>query len=237
MVPKSHFQQVLPNDFVNAAFSFTALHWLQHTPSHGTEGDNAQLAASAHDGLVAFLSAHHRELRKDGTLTLCMPGQGPVGVQPVIECLEAAVRDLSSTYHFSSWVVAHLPFYFRTMDEILSAVSTCHGTWKTLGNEMVPMVHSAWASSFRSTQDKKGAFAGIGIIFADRDTLLGLYVTEGAYNVIAFVAKSLWLCAFPAPRRFHSRFSYVLRPTPLTLEAANTKLCTNETRCIMQTRL
>jgi hypothetical protein len=145
MVPKSHFQQVLPNDFVNAAFSFTALHWLQHTPSHGIEeGDNAQLAISAHNDLVAFLSARHNELRHDGTLTLCMPGQGPVGVQPVIECLEAAICDLSSTYHFSSSVVANLPFYFRTMDEILSAVSTCPGAWNVLGNEMVPMVHSAW---------------------------------------------------------------------------------------------
>jgi hypothetical protein len=145
MVPKSHFQQVLPNDFVNAAFSFTALRWLQHTPNHGRdEGDNAQLAASANSDLVAFLSARHRELRQDGTLTLCMPGQGPVGVQPVIECLEAAIRHLSSTYHFIPSVIAHLPFYFRTMDEILSAVSICPGTWNVLGNEMVPMVHSAW---------------------------------------------------------------------------------------------
>jgi hypothetical protein len=93
---------------------------------------------------VAFLSARRRELRQDGTLTLCMPGQGPVGVQPVIECLEAAIRELSSTYHFSSSVIACLPMYFRTMDEILSAVSTCPGAWNVLGNEMVPMVHSAW---------------------------------------------------------------------------------------------
>jgi hypothetical protein len=159
MVPKSHFQQVLPNGFVDAAFSFTALHWLQHTPSYRLdEGDNAQLAASAHDDLVAFLSARHRELRKDGTLTLCMPGQGSVGVQPVIECLEAAIRDLSSTYHFSSSVIAHLPFYFRTMDEILSAVSTCPGTWNLLGNEMVPMVHSAWPGP--STGTSAGHFGG-----------------------------------------------------------------------------
>jgi hypothetical protein len=144
MVPKSHFQQVLPDDFVDAAFSFTALHWLQHAPSHGHEGDNPAFAASAHDDLVAFLSARRRELQQDGTLTLCMPGQGPVGVQPVIECLEAAIRELSSTYHFSSSVIACLPMYFRTMDEILSAVSTCPGAWNVLGNEMVPMVHSAW---------------------------------------------------------------------------------------------
>jgi hypothetical protein len=155
MVPKSHFQQVLPNDFVDAAFSFTALHWLQHAPSHGpNEGDNAAFAASAHDDLVAFLSARHRELRQDGTLTLCMPGQGPVGVQPVIECLEAAIRDLSSTYHFSPSVIACLPMYFRTMDEILSAVSMCPGAWNVLGSDMVPMVHSAWPG--RSTETSPG---------------------------------------------------------------------------------
>jgi hypothetical protein len=145
MVPKSHFQQVLPDGFVDAAFSFTALHWLQHAPTLGPDqGGSAELAALAHDDLVAFLSARHRELRQNGTLTLCMPGQGPVGVQPVIECLEAAIRDLSSTYHFSSSVIACLPMYFRTMNEILSAVSTCPGAWNVLGNDKVPMVHSAW---------------------------------------------------------------------------------------------
>ncbi|EXL94590.1 S-adenosyl-L-methionine-dependent methyltransferase [Fusarium oxysporum II5] len=48
MVPKSFFGQVLPDDFVDAGFSFTALHWLQHMPSSFEPSDLARLASTYH---------------------------------------------------------------------------------------------------------------------------------------------------------------------------------------------
>lgn len=110
--------------------------------------------------MVAFLSARHRELRHGGTLTLCIPGEGTLSVTPILECLNTAVRELSATYHLSASVIAQLPMYFRTMDEILAAVSICDGAWNVLGSDMVPMVHPAWPAS--STERNAGAAGNTG---------------------------------------------------------------------------
>jgi hypothetical protein len=144
MAPKSHFQQVLPDDFVDAGYCFTALHWLQHPPRQDTEESMAlAIRASAHNDVVAFLSARHRELRPDGTLMLCIPGQGPVSTDAVLSCVTATARELSATYSISESVVARLPVYFRTMDEILAAVSASEGAWDVLQSAAVPTPHPA----------------------------------------------------------------------------------------------
>jgi hypothetical protein len=144
MAPKSHFQQVLPDGFVDAGYCFTALHWLQRPPPQGTE-DSAALAkpASAHADLVAFLSARHHELRAGGTLMLCIPGQGPIGVEAVLSCVTATAREVSGTYSISPSVVARMPLYLRTMDEILAAVSASEGAWDVLQSAAVPTPHPA----------------------------------------------------------------------------------------------
>lgn len=145
MVPKSHFQQVLPDNFVDAAFSFTALHWLQHKPNYdAATRDRPGVADSARDDLVAFLSARHQELRHGSTLLLCIPGQGPISPSSSLECLDIVIRELSPKYHLSPSVIDRLPMYWRTMGEILSAVSASDGAWDVLGHETVPMVHPAW---------------------------------------------------------------------------------------------
>jgi hypothetical protein len=151
MAPKSHFQNVLPNAFVDAGYCFTALPWLQHTPPD--KGVEDSKPAAAHADLLAFLSARHRELRPGGTLALCIPGNGPVGVDAVLKCVSATAREFSSSGSgiysncISASVVARMPLYFRTMDEILNAVSASKeqggGAWDVLRSEAVPTPHPA----------------------------------------------------------------------------------------------
>lgn len=152
MVPRSYFQQVLPEEFVDAAFSFTALHWLQHRPP--VLDDDAKpydLSLAANNDLVDFLSARHCELRAGGSLTLCIPAHGDVSVTPALKCLQAVVRELSQVYRISPSVVTRIPLYFRTMDEILSAVSASQGDWKIIGNSMVPIEHPACLQTLDDT--------------------------------------------------------------------------------------
>lgn len=149
MAPKSHFQNVLPDAFVDAGYCFTALHWLQHTPPD--KGVEYSKPAAAHADLLAFLSARHRELRPGGTLALCIPGNGPVGVDAVLKCVSATAREFSSSgtgiysNSISASVVARMPLYFRTMDEILNAVSASKeqwgASWDVLRSEAVPTPH------------------------------------------------------------------------------------------------
>lgn len=162
MVPKSYFQQILPDNFVHAGFCFTALHWLQHTPripNNADAPDPSTLSAAAHDDLVAFLSARFKEIRSGGSLTLCIVAQGPIEVTPVYRCLEATIRRLPSNYQLHPSIVARLPMYFRTMGEILSAVGASEGEWRVAGNATIPLEHpsSASATSERSRNAAEGA--------------------------------------------------------------------------------
>ena len=144
MAPKSYFHQVLPDNFVDAGYSFTSLHWLQLPPLQGS-GDPVDLekAASAHADVVAFLSARHREIRHGGTLMLCIPGQGPIGVDATLKSIIATARGLSGIYSISASVVARMPLYFRTMDEVSTAVSASKGAWEVLESAAVPIEHPA----------------------------------------------------------------------------------------------
>ncbi|KAI1021983.1 hypothetical protein LB504_007268 [Fusarium proliferatum] len=151
MVPKSFFGQVLPDDFVDAGFSFTALHWLQHMPS---SWETLDLARYAHEDLVSFLSARHREIRPNGTLTLCIPCHGEIGVDPAVACLQASVRSLASTYHLDPSFIVRLPLYFRTMEEILSSINAEQGKWIVKSHVAVPIMHPSWSPA---VSDKDGA--------------------------------------------------------------------------------
>ncbi|KAH7467825.1 hypothetical protein FOMA001_g15051 [Fusarium oxysporum f. sp. matthiolae] len=144
MVPKSFFREVLPDDFVDAGFSFTALHWLQHMPSSFEPSD---VARYAHEDLVSFLSARHREIRPKGTLTLCIPCHGQIGVDPAVACLQASIRSLASTYHLDPSFTVRLPLYFRTMGEILSYINAEKGKWMVKSHVTVPIMHPSWSSA------------------------------------------------------------------------------------------
>jgi hypothetical protein len=148
MVPKSYFQQVLPDAFVDAGFSFTTLHWLRHAPSKGASENALDLSkpASAHADLLAFLSARHAEIRPNGTLTLCIPGQGSIGIDATQSCLDATIRQLSATYNIDPTFVARMPLYLRSMDEVLTAILASDsggGAWEGLESATVPIEHPA----------------------------------------------------------------------------------------------
>ncbi|KAG4291749.1 hypothetical protein FPRO06_13002 [Fusarium proliferatum] len=151
MVPKSFFRQVLPDDFVDAGFSFTALHWLQHMPSSWETPD---LARYAHEDLGSFLSARHREIRPNGTLTLCIPCHGEIGVDPAVACLQASIRSLASAYRLDPSFIVRLPLYFRTMEEILSSINAEQGKWIIKSHVAVPIMHPSWSPA---VSEKGGA--------------------------------------------------------------------------------
>lgn len=144
MVPKSHFEQVLSDDVVDAGFSFTALHWLRTMPPKDHKITNmAALSASAHGDLVAFLSARYNELRKGGTLTLCMPANGEPNVAKMVGCLHETIDAVSDKYPINHTAIDRMPVYYRTMGEIETAVKQAQGEWRILGQAMVPMPHPA----------------------------------------------------------------------------------------------
>ncbi|KAM5519589.1 hypothetical protein FOXYSP1_18013 [Fusarium oxysporum f. sp. phaseoli] len=142
MVPQSFFGQVLPDDFVDAGFSFTALHWLQHMPSSFEPSD---VARYADEDLVSFLSARQREIRPKGTLTLCIPCHGQIGVDPAVACLQASIRSLASTYHLDPSFTVRLPLYFRIMEEILASINAEPGKWVVKSHVTVPIMHPSWS--------------------------------------------------------------------------------------------
>lgn len=146
MVPKSYFQRVVPNEFVHVGFSFTALHWTQQMP---TDGDNtvgsALPSVSANRDLVAFLAARYEEIHHGGHLVLCIPGAGPVGVEPALRCLETVLQQLSTKYHISPSATSRLPLYFRSLEEILTAVEDTRGKWRVVKAADIPMEHPSWA--------------------------------------------------------------------------------------------
>ena len=173
MVPKSYFQQVLPDAFVDAGFSFTTLHWLRHAPSKGAENAIAlEKTTSAHKDLLAFLCARHAEIRPNGTLTLCIPGQGPIGIDATQNCLDATVRLLSAACNIDPTFVARMPLYLRSMDEVLAGISAASdsssGAWEVLESATVPIEHPACAGLMPTTMIGETCSRGIG-----GDELLG----------------------------------------------------------------
>ncbi|KAF5687022.1 benzoate carboxyl methyltransferase [Fusarium denticulatum] len=77
MVPQSFFGQVVPDDFVDAGFSFTALHWLQHMPFSWETPDLASHGQIGVGPAVACLQASIRSLAStyhlDPSFTVRLP--------------------------------------------------------------------------------------------------------------------------------------------------------------------
>ncbi|KAF4987262.1 hypothetical protein FGRMN_10464 [Fusarium graminum] len=142
MAPKSFFEQVLPDNFVDAGYCFTALHWLQHMPS---SSEYPCMKDLAHKDLVSFLSARYKEIRPRGALTLCIPCHGPIEIVANMECLQTALRSLASTYHVDPSFKLRLPYYIRTMEEILFSVKTEKERWVLGYHATIPIVHPSWS--------------------------------------------------------------------------------------------
>lgn len=142
MVPRSFFQQVLPDGFVDAGFCCTALHWLRERPAISNhDGIPFDFPSAAHKDLIDFLCARHRELRQGGILSLAIPARGAISATPALQCLEAVVKELSHEYRISPSIVARLPLYFRTKEEIIAAVSASSDAWEILQASLVPIEH------------------------------------------------------------------------------------------------
>lgn len=144
MAPRSYCQQILPDEFVDVAFSFTALHWLQKMPKDCYDAIKPSiLAASAQNDLTTFLTARHSELKRNGNLIIGVPAKGSVGIGPVLRCLETVIGRLSSTYLIKPSFVAQMPLYFRTMDEMTAAIKAAK-EWRIVDNFTAPMEHPSW---------------------------------------------------------------------------------------------
>lgn len=143
--PKSFFTQILPPNSVDAGFCFTALHWLQRLPqSDKPHSKPLQVAAQAYSDLITFLSARHAELIPGGSLTLCIPIQGPESVVPTHECMRATLENLPKTYNLRADSLARLPMYFRTVDEVLLGIEASPGAWRVVQKDALPITHPAW---------------------------------------------------------------------------------------------
>lgn len=152
--PKSFFTQVLPANSVDAGFCFTALHCLQRlSPTDNNLSKPLDIPNKAHSGLITFLSARHAELIPGGTLTLCVPVQGPVSVSPAHECLRTTIERLPKAYGLDSACISRLPMYFRTMEELLLGIESSPDTWRVMQNFAVPITHPAWHAAFIHTAE------------------------------------------------------------------------------------
>nr|POE94631.1 methyltransferase fus9 [Quercus suber] len=158
MVPRSFYQQVLTDGFVDAGFCFTAIHWLKQMPtdleySSSEEDGNAEpsdLVTRAHADMVSFLSARHKEIRPGGSLTLSIPVQGEVDSEASMTCLDKSLEDVGSRYK-DDLIFPRLPVWFRTLDEIMAGINAADGEWRIVKSSIVPIEHPAW---FLTLEDK-----------------------------------------------------------------------------------
>ncbi|KAF4340309.1 benzoate carboxyl methyltransferase [Fusarium beomiforme] len=156
--PRSYFEQIVPDGFVDAGFNFTALHWLRMMPD--ASSTPSTLSAAAHDDFIAFLSVRHREFRPKGTLTLCIPSHGDISVQPVVKCFETAIRILYDKYQVDPSIAWRLPMHFRTSDEIQASIAAVESKWRLKNHQTVPLMHTSWSPEVveaHSEEDKMAA--------------------------------------------------------------------------------
>lgn len=127
MVPKTYFEQVMPENSVDIGLSMTTLHWL------GTDHANigfqflppeADALVAAHHDLVRFLKHRSQEIRSGGTLILAIIGKGEVCPVDNLTSFSLAIDDLEREGEIPSSVAAvcRFPVYLRSLDEILGAV-------------------------------------------------------------------------------------------------------------------
>ncbi|KAF5722913.1 benzoate carboxyl methyltransferase [Fusarium mundagurra] len=141
--PRSYFEQVLPDDFVDAGFNFTALHWLRNMPD--ASSTPSSLSAAAHEDFVDFLLVRHKEVRQHGTMTICVPSDGDISVLPNYRCFETSLRILYDKYQVDPTIVRRLPMYFRTSDEILTSIAAVDTKWNLKSHHTLPLVHTSWS--------------------------------------------------------------------------------------------
>jgi hypothetical protein len=141
--PRSYFEQVLPDGFADAGFNFTALHWLRNMPD--TFSTPSSLSAAAHEDFVTFLSVRHKEIRRRGTMTICVPSDGEVGVFPVFRCFEASLRNIYGKYLVDPTIAKRLPMYFRTLDETLTSIAAVNTKWGLKSHHTLPLMHTSWS--------------------------------------------------------------------------------------------
>lgn len=144
MAPQSYFWRLMPSGSVHVGFCSTALNWLQHMPDDSA--DTTTLAAAAHQDLLTFLSARHKEISVNGTLVLCIPIQGEISVANSFVCLETALLNLHATYKLDPKVIYQLPEYFRTEKVVLLAITSAQRRWRLKAHHTLTMVHPSWSS-------------------------------------------------------------------------------------------
>lgn len=143
LAPRSYFEQVLPDGFVDAGFNFTALHWLRNMPD--TYSTPSSLSAAAHVDFVDFLLMRHKELRHHGTMTICVPTDGDISVLPTFRCFETSLRRLYDKYQVDPTIARRLPMYFRTSTEILASVAAVDTKWGLKSHHTIPLMHTSWS--------------------------------------------------------------------------------------------
>ncbi|KAF5548743.1 benzoate carboxyl methyltransferase [Fusarium napiforme] len=141
--PRSYFEQVLPDGFVDAGFNFTALHWLRNMPD--TSSTPSSLSAAAHEDFVTFLSVRHKEIRRHGTMTICVPSDGEISVFPVFRCFETSLRNIYGKYQVDPTIAKRLPMYFRTLDEVLATIAAVDTKWGLRSHHTLPLMHTSWS--------------------------------------------------------------------------------------------
>jgi hypothetical protein len=141
--PRSYFEQVLPDGFVDAGFNFTALHWLRNMPD--ASSTPSSLSAAAHEDFVTFLSARHKEVHQHGTMALCIPSHGEISVLPTFRCFETSLRNLYDKYHVDPTIARRLPMYFRRLDEMLASIAAVDTRWSLKNHHTLPLIHTSWS--------------------------------------------------------------------------------------------
>ncbi|KAK2690815.1 hypothetical protein QWA68_010334 [Fusarium oxysporum] len=156
--PRSYFEQVLPDGFVDAGFNFTALHWLRNMPD--ASSTPSSLSAAAHEDFVTFLSARHKEIRQHGTMTICIPSDGEISVLPTFRCFEASLRNLYDKYQVDPTIARRLPMYFRTLDEILTSIAAVDTKWSLKSRHNLPLMHTSWSPEVIEASSEEARMAG-----------------------------------------------------------------------------
>ncbi|KAF5694105.1 benzoate carboxyl methyltransferase [Fusarium denticulatum] len=141
--PRSYFEQVLPDGFVDAGFNFTALNWLRNMPD--ASSIPLSLSAAAHVDFVNFLLVRHKEVRQHGTMTICVPSDGDISVLPTFRCFETSLRILYDKYRVDPTIARRLPMYFRTLDEILKSITAVDTKWNLKTHHTLPLMHKSWS--------------------------------------------------------------------------------------------
>ncbi|KAG5751502.1 hypothetical protein H9Q72_011742 [Fusarium xylarioides] len=141
--PRSYFEQVLPDGFVDAGFNFTALHWLHNMPD--ASSTPSSLSAAAHEDFLNFLLVRHKEIRQHGTMTICVPSDGDISVLATFGCFETSLRILYDKYQVDPTIARRLPMYFRTSDEILTSIAAVDTKWGLRSHHTLPLMHTSWS--------------------------------------------------------------------------------------------